>query len=163
MKRTEGGFSLIELLIVVAIILIIAAIAIPNFLRSRISANESSAVASIRQITTAEISYSISFPTVGYADSLTKLGPTSPPGGLPTPAAADLLGEDLGCASAPCKKSGYQFTLAGVAGAPIVDVSVYAVPQVLYMSGNRGFCSDHMGPIMYDPNGAMACTIPIPQ
>src|SRR3954467_12506292 len=104
MKRTQGGFSLIELFIVVAIILIIAAIAIPNFLRSRISANESSAVASIRQITTAEISYSISYPNLGYSDTLTKLGPTVPPGGIPTPATADLLSDDLGCGAAPCAK-----------------------------------------------------------
>src|SRR3954468_1018156 len=129
MKRTQGGFSLIELLIVVAIILIIAAIAIPNFLRSRISANESSAVASIRQITTAEISYSISFPTLGYADQFSKLGPTSPPGGTPTASSADLLADDLGCASALCKKSGYQFSLVAAPGIPITDVNVYAVPQ----------------------------------
>src|SRR3954452_18756131 len=157
MKRTQGGFSLIELLIVVAIILIIAAIAIPNFLRSRISANEASAVASIRQITTAEISYSISFPTIGYADTLTKLGPTSPPGGLPSPAAADLLAQDLACAAAPCVKSGYKFTLGGAAAAvPISDISVYGVPQLANMSGVRGFCSEHMGPIMYDPAGGIA-------
>src|SRR4051812_28648790 len=144
MKRKQGGFSLIELLIVVAIILIMAAIAIPNFLRSRIGANESSAVASVRQITTAEISYSISFSTIGYSDQLAKLGPTSPPGGMSSASSADFLADDLGCASAPCKKSGYQFSLAAVPGTPITDVNIYAVPQALHLTGNRGFCSDHM-------------------
>ena len=163
MKRKQGGFSLIELLIVVAIILIIAAIAIPNFMRSRIGANESSAVASIRQITTAEISYSISFSSIGYADQLGKLGPTVPPGGMPSAASADLLGEDLGCPSATCKKSGYQFNVAAVPGTPISDVTVYGIPQALNLTGIRGFCSLHMGPITYDPAGATACTIPIPQ
>ena len=69
MKR-EKGFSLIELLIVVAIILIIAAIAIPNLLRAKISADEASAVASIKAINTAELSYQTAYPTTGYAPNL---------------------------------------------------------------------------------------------
>jgi type IV pilus assembly protein PilA len=66
----QKGFSLIELLIVVAIILIIAAIAIPNLLRARIAANESSAVSSVRTINTAEITFQASYPTLGYASTL---------------------------------------------------------------------------------------------
>jgi type IV pilus assembly protein PilA len=72
--QKQEGFSLIELLIVVAIILIIAAIAIPNLLRARMAANESSAVASIRTVTTAEITYQTGYPTVGYAPALVNLG-----------------------------------------------------------------------------------------
>jgi len=68
--QKDKGFSLIELLIVVAIILIIAAIAIPNLLRARIAANESSAVSAVRTINTAEVTYSTSFPTTGYAGTL---------------------------------------------------------------------------------------------
>ena len=72
--RKQKGFSLIELLIVVAIILIIAAIAIPNLLRARIAANESSAVASIRTLNTAQISYNSAYPTVGFASRLDESG-----------------------------------------------------------------------------------------
>src|ERR1700752_3180413 len=71
------GFSLIELLIVVAIILVIAAIAIPSLLRARISANEASAVSSLRALNTAQITYDSSYPTIGYATSLSSLSGVS--------------------------------------------------------------------------------------
>ena len=117
-RENDNGFSLIELLIVVAIVLVLAALAVPNLLRSKISANEASAVASMRTINTAQVTYSVTFPNVGYADNLNKLSPPAP-GNAPDSTAAGLLDAVLGCAAQPCPKSGYNFSVANPVGAPI--------------------------------------------
>jgi prepilin-type N-terminal cleavage/methylation domain-containing protein len=135
--RRQKGFSLIELLIVVAIILIIAAIAIPNLLRARIAANEASAVSSIRTISTAMISYNSSYPTVGFASNLATLGGTCT-STVPTSTAACLVDSTL----AGGTKSGYTFVAAASgSGTPTGSYYTYANPVTANSTGVRSFCS----------------------
>jgi prepilin-type N-terminal cleavage/methylation domain-containing protein len=155
----ERGFSLIELLIVVAIILIIAAIAIPSFLHSRMAANESSTVYSIRTINTAQVTYATTYPTVGYASSLNLLA--APASGPASVTNAGVLDWVLGCATQPCQKSGYSFVIANAAGKPVSTYSVYGTPVVVDATGHRGFCSDNMNPVLVDPVGGNNCTQPL--
>lgn len=147
----QKGFSLIELLIVVAIILIISAIAIPNYLRSRIQANEASAVASVRVINTAAVAYSSTYPDIGYPAALANLGGASPCTALPT--SACLLDQLLSAGT----KSGYSFVWVSDAATPSVAYTVNATPLVVGASGQRMFCSDQTGIIHFDPTGA-GCT-----
>ncbi len=107
MRKTSRAFSLIELLIVVAIIMIIAAIAIPNFLRSRMAANQASAIGSLRQICTAEVTYASTYGT-GYSSMLSYLGPPSS-GSAPTSVGADLVDAILAGSGNSSTKSGYNF------------------------------------------------------
>ena len=147
--RKQRGFSLIELLIVVAIILIIAAIAIPNLLRARMAANESSAVASIRTINTAMVTYNTSYPTVGFSSSLTNLGGVAPC--TPTSTTACLIDSVLSAGV----KSGYNFTAqAGVAATPQTTYYATAVPVTLNQTGTRSFCSFEDAVVRVQPTGA---------
>jgi len=106
----QKGFSLIELLIVVAIILIIAAIAIPNMLRARIAANESAAVGNLRHINTAEVLYTTAYPTVGFSAALTDMGGNCSGGVQPTSVAACLIDNTLAGSTVPPGKQGYVLT-----------------------------------------------------
>jgi type IV pilus assembly protein PilA len=133
--QEQKGFSLIELLIVVAIILIIAAISIPNLLRARIAANESSAVSSVRTVNTAQITYNSSYASVGFAAALSSLGGTSCAPASST--GACLIDTQLASGS----KSGYTFSLSGASGTPNWAYQIIASPITPNQSGVRYFCS----------------------
>jgi type IV pilus assembly protein PilA len=142
MRNKQKGFSLIELLIVVAIILIIAAIAIPNLIRSKMAANEASAVASLRTYNTSIVAYSTTYQTDPAGTDLTQLGPAA----TPSASAADLVDSLLGTA-APVK-SGYSFTYSG--GTPAAGVvSTYTInaDPVNTSTGQRHFYTDQSGVI----------------
>ncbi len=133
----ELGFSLIELLIVVSVILVLAVIAVPNLLRSKIAANEASAVGTVRQISTAEMSYSNAYPAVGFSPDLTSLGgPVA--GCTPAPANACILDTVISAGS----KGGYKFFAAGFAPSGLINTSFVAssAPQNFNTSGVRLFC-----------------------
>jgi type IV pilus assembly protein PilA len=159
----ERGFSLIELLIVVAIILVIAAIAIPSLLHSKIAANEASAVYSIRTINTAQVTYATTYPTIGYAATLSMLAAPVDPTVQTTSNNAGVLDWVLGCSTTVCPKSGYDFQLYNVSATkPISSYSVSGVPQTIGITGNRGFCSDNMNPVDFSTDGGIAnCNIPL--
>ncbi len=148
--QKQKGFSLIELLIVVAIILIIAAIAIPNLLRARISANEASAVGSVRTINTAQITYNSSYSTVGFASSLASLAGTSC--APPTSGGACLIDTQL----AGGTKSGYSFGISGATGTPVATYSIIAAPIAPNQTGTRYFCSFADAVVRFSPTTAIA-------
>jgi prepilin-type N-terminal cleavage/methylation domain-containing protein len=157
-SRRSDGFSLIELLIVVAIILVIAAIAIPNLLRSRMAANEASAAQSLRTIHTGMTTYSTVYPDVGYAATLDALGGTTAacaPPAVATPAAACMVESNL---SITKNKSGYTFAGAGgiVGGGAINNIyTVTATPSAVGVTGQRGFFINESGAIRYSLDGTL--------
>jgi prepilin-type N-terminal cleavage/methylation domain-containing protein len=160
--RKQKGFSLIELLIVVAIILIIAAIAIPNLLRARMAANESSAAASIRTINTGEITYNTTYPTVGFSPNLVSLGGGLGAACVPAAATACLIDSVLANDGNPANsgKSGYLFTtgVGTVAAGVNVGYSVKGAPITINQTGVRAFCSIEDAVVRVDPAGVASNT-----
>jgi len=167
MRKTEKikkqqGFSLIELLIVVAIILIIAAIAIPNLMRARMAANESSAVSSLRTINTGEITYQSTYPTVGFATALSNLGGALGAACVPSSTTACLIDSVLSNNGNPTGsgKSGFFFTTGtGTVGSGInVGYTALAVPMILNQTGVRAFCAEQDAVVRVDPAGKCSNT-----
>jgi len=149
--KKQLGFSLIELLIVVSIILIISAIAIPSYLRSRMQANEASAVSSLRMINTAAITYSSTYVNVGYPTNMADMGGANPC--TATSTSACLIDDSL----AQGTKSGYSIVWTGDGATPSVAYTIAGAPLVVGSSGQRMFCTDQTGVIRFDPSGA-GCT-----
>jgi type IV pilus assembly protein PilA len=155
-----NGFTLMELLIVIAIILILMLMAIPTIGVMKKHANETSAINSLRAITQAEIQYESTYPANGYACSLTALG-GDPNSGPPTPQSAQLLQADLSSGY----KSGYTFNITNCSKVTvnnqdrITGYSLTAVPQAIGKTGDRGFCTDQFGGApKYDSTGGTNCT-----
>jgi type IV pilus assembly protein PilA len=163
LRNGEAGFTLMELLIVMAVILILMLVAIPSMLNVTIQAHETSALASLRAIQAAEVQYSSNFPANGFACTLSSLGGSSS-AGAPTPQAAQMLQSTL----ATGQKDGYTFNVTNctkTTGSNNQDMftsyEVTAVPQTVGRTGHRGFCMDMSGEIKVDMAGGTNCTVPI--
>jgi type IV pilus assembly protein PilA len=154
----QKGFSLIELLIVVTVILIITAIAVPNLLRTRLAANESSAVATVRTINIAQVTYASTWINTGYT-GLQQLGGAAPCNNA-TALAACLL--DPVISTAPFQKSGFIFASAAVGAAPATQYTVNADPVQWNRTGGKHFYSDETSVIRFNLNNAPATAASTP-
>lgn len=161
-ERREGGFTLMELLIVISIMLILMMIAIPNFFSIRMQADQTSAVQSLRAIYQAQIQYQTNYPANGFACALTTLG-GDPKSGPPSPQSAQVLQTDL----ATGFKSGYNFNIVNCTKQTVNNQDMYtsyeavAIPQAVGKTGHNGYCIDSQGEIKADPAGGTNCTQPI--
>ena len=157
-----GGFTLMELLIVIAIILILMLMAIPTIGSLKKKANETSAINSMQVINKAEVQYSSTYPINGFACALPALG-GDPASGAPSATSAQILQQDL----ATGDKSGYLFTVSNCSKVTVngqdrfTGYTVTAVPETVGKTGDRGFCSDQFGTIKQDPTGGSNCSQPL--
>jgi type IV pilus assembly protein PilA len=161
-QHRQAGFTLMELLIVISIMLVLMLIAIPNFAKMKIQANQTSAIQSLRAIYSAQIQYQTNFPANGFACSLAALG-GDPKAGAPTPQSAQVL--DSGLATG--QKSGYTFNIVNCTKVTVNNQDQYtgyeatAVPQAVGRTGTNGYCIDQQGEIRADPTGGTNCTQPL--
>jgi type IV pilus assembly protein PilA len=159
-RQRPNGFTLMELLIVISIMLILMLMAIPNFNKMRITAHETSAMKSLQTIYQTEIQYQTTFPQNGFSCSMTALG-GDPKSGQPTPTSAQLLQGDLPAGV----KDGYTFNIVNCSKVTVNNVDqitgfeITAIPQAIGKTGNRGFCIDQYGEIKVDPQGGTNCTL----
>jgi len=157
--KQPNGFTLMELLIVIAIILILMLMAIPTFGTLKKRANDLSAIHSIHTINQAEIQYESTYPAKGYSCSLAALG-GDPSSGAPTAASSQIISGALTAGYL----SGYVFTIGHCTKVTsngsdrVTGYQVTAVPETVGKTGDRGFCSDESGQIKYDPTGGSNCT-----
>ena len=160
--RTDEGFTLIELLIVMSVMLVLMTLGIPQLLKLRKSANENSAIQSLRTIEQAELSYNSAYQANGFACTLPALG-GDPKSGAPSAQSAQLVESAL----AGGQKAGYTFAVTNCNKVTINNQDQYtsfeitAVPQAVGKTGDRGFCADENNVIRYDPAGGTNCTQPI--
>jgi type IV pilus assembly protein PilA len=157
-NKRQAGFSLIELLIVVSVILIIAALAIPALLQSKMRANEASATGSLRTILVAETTYNNLYGT--YSPNLTSLGNSDVPGCTPAPATACIIDGLL--AQDPANKSGYLISFVGDGNTPSVDYFILAVPASPGYSGQNQFCAGSDSVLREDPSNCTIASAPMP-
>ena len=161
-RRREGGFTLMELLIVISIMLILMLIAIPNFSNMKSQANETSAIQSLRAIYESQIQYQTNFPANGFACALGTLGGAAASGPA-SPQSAQVLETVLSTG----QKSGYTFNIVNCTKVNVNNQDMYtgyeatAVPQAVGKTGGRGFCIDQQGEIKADPAGGTNCTVPL--
>ena len=161
-RRDDDGFTLIELLIVMSVMLILMTLAVPQLLKLRKQANQTSAIQSLRAIAQAELQYNSTYPANGFACSLSALGGV-PGSGAPTAQAAQMIPPDL----ASGQKAGYTFGIANCTKVTVNNQDMFtsyqitAVPQSPGKTGDLGYCTDENNLIRYDPAGGTNCTQPL--
>ena len=161
-RVAEAGFTLIELLIVMSVMLILMTLAVPQLLKLRKQADETSAIQSVRTIGQAELQYNSAYPANGFSCSLATLG-GAPNAGAPSAQAAQLIDPALTAG----QKAGYTFAITNCSKVTVNNQDMYtsytitAVPQSIGKTGDRGFCADENNTIRYDSAGGTNCTQPI--